>query len=200
MIDVTRIHVGMWPSVLKMYPIQSSSVPMSFVFLICLLPIVVAKTPTPALSSLNYGAFTQTATYSIANQVGFFTANGLNVTYLQIPNSPAGYASLLNGQYDIITATIDNTVNFRFNSQKAITVLGQLDQGPDLVIASVKGITSVNDLKGKSIMVDNPTSGYAYLLRKMLSLYGLVLGTDYTFDVSQEPPPHAMANKLARSG
>jgi len=42
-------------------------------------------------------AFTQTATYSIANQLGFFTAYGLNVTYLQVPNSTYGYAQLLNG-------------------------------------------------------------------------------------------------------
>lgn len=172
-------------STFKMYPFPTSSITILFVLSSLVLPIIAAKAPTRALSPLNYGAFTQTATYSIANQLGFFTANGLNVTYLQIPNSPAGYASLLSGQYDILTATIDNTVNFRFNSQKAITVLGQLDQGPDLVIASVKGITSVKDLIGKSIMVDNPTSGYAYLLRKILSLYGLVLGTDYTFDVSQ---------------
>lgn len=172
-------------STFKMYPFPTSSITILFVLSSLVLPIIAAKAPTPALAPLNYGAFTQTATYSIANQLGFFTANGLNVTYLQIPNSPAGYASLLSGQYDILTATIDNTVNFRFNSQKAITVLGQLDQGPDLVIASVKGITTVKDLIGKSIMVDNPTSGYAYLLRKILSLYGLVLGTDYTFDVSQ---------------
>lgn len=32
-----------------------------------------------------YGAFTQTATYSVANQLGFFTAYGLNVT---LPPSP----------------------------------------------------------------------------------------------------------------
>ena len=144
-----------------------------------------AKTPNPALAPLNYGAFTQTATYSVANQLGFFTANGLDVTFLQIPNSPAGYASLLSGQYDILTATIDNTVNFRFNQQKALSVLGQLDQGPDLVIASVPSITSVQDLRGKAVMVDNATSGYAYLLRKILSLFGLVLDTDYTFQVSQ---------------
>lgn len=137
----------------------------------------------PTLSPFNYGAFTQTATYSIANQLGFFTANGLNVIYLQIPSSPAGFASLLSGQYDILTATIDNAVNFRLNSQKPISVLGQLDQGPDLVLASVPDITGIEDLKGKSIMVDNPTSGYAYLLRKILSLYGLTAGTDYNFDV-----------------
>lgn len=150
-------------------------------------PVRCAKAPNPALTPLNYGAFTQTATYSIANQLGFFTANGLNVTFLQIPNSPAGYAALLNGQYDILTGTIDNTVNFRFNQQKALSVLGQLDQGPDLVIASVHSVASVQDLRGKTIMVDNATSGYAYLLRKILSLFGLVLGTDYTFQVSQSP-------------
>lgn len=148
-------------------------------------PVSGAKAPNPVLAPLNYGAFTQTATYSIANQLGFFTANGLNVTFLQIPNSPAGYASLLSGEYDILTGTIDNTVNFRFNQQKALSVLGQLDQGPDLVVASVPSITSVQDLRGKTVMVDNATSGYAYLLRKILSLYGLVLGTDYTFQVSQ---------------
>lgn len=129
-----------------------------------------SASPVNPLTPFTYGAFTQTATYSIANQLGFFTANGLNVTYRQIPNSPAGFASLLSGEYDIITATIDNAVNFRFNSQKALTVLGQLDQGPDLVLASVPSVSTVAELRGKTIMVDNPTSGYAFLLRKILSL------------------------------
>ena len=161
-------------------------------------PVSGAKAPNPVLAPLNYGAFTQTATYSIANQLGFFTANGLNVTFLQIPNSPAGYASLLSGEYDILTGTIDNTVNFRFNQQKALSVLGQLDQGPDLVIASVPSITSVQDLRGKTVMVDNATSGYAYLLRKILGLYGLVLGTDYTFQVSQSSSVQGQLQMLIR--
>ena len=144
-----------------------------------------AKPPSLALSPLNYGAFTQTAAYSTATQQGFSTANGFNVTFLQIPSFPAGYTSLLSGQYDIITATSDNTVNFHFDSQKALCALGQLDQGPDLVIASVPSITSIQDRKGKTLMMDNGTSGYAYLLRKVLSLYGLTLGTDYTLQVGQ---------------
>ncbi|MCJ1389911.1 hypothetical protein MMC18_002768 [Xylographa bjoerkii] len=119
-----------------------------------------------ALDSVNYGAFTVTATYSIANQLGFFTNNNLNVSYLQIPNSTYGYAQLLNGKYDILTGTIDNDVNLRFTQHQNITVLGQLDGGPGLVIASVPSITSVTDLKGKALMVDSPTSGYAYVLRK----------------------------------
>jgi len=135
-----------------------------------------------ALDAFNYGAFTQTATYSIANQLGFFTAYDLNVTYFQVPNSTAAYASVLSGQYDLLTGTIDNAVNLRFNSAKPVTVLGQLDQGPDLVLASIPGITSVAQLKGKPLIVDSPVSGYAYLLRKMLSAHGLELENgDYFF-------------------
>jgi ABC-type nitrate/sulfonate/bicarbonate transport system substrate-binding protein len=136
------------------------------------------------LIPVKYGAFTQTASYSIANQLGYFTAAGLNVTYLQIPNSPYGYAQLLSGGYDVLTGTIDNAVNLRFNAHKNLTVLGQLDGGSDLVIASTQSIKNVADLKGKSIIVDSPVSGYAYILRRVLSAFGLELQNgDYTFQV-----------------
>ena len=141
----------------------------------------------PALCSLapvNYGAFTQTATYSLANQLGIFAANGLNVTYLQIPNSTYGYSQLLSGGYDILTGTLDNAVSLRFDQNKNVTVLGQLDGGPDLVIAGVPGITDVSQLRGKAVMVDSATSGYAYVLRKVLGLYGLRLEDgDYSCQV-----------------
>lgn len=40
-----------------------------------------------AADIFNYGAFTQTATYSLATQLGFFSAYNLNVIYHQVPNS-----------------------------------------------------------------------------------------------------------------
>ncbi|KAK5119640.1 hypothetical protein LTR85_007469 [Meristemomyces frigidus] len=150
--------------------------------LFALLPALIL--PASGLDDIDYGAFTQTATYSVASQLGFFAANGLNVTYLQVPNSTYGYSQLLSGGYDILTGTIDNAVNLRFNANKTLTVLGQLDGGPDLVIASVPNITSVQQLRGKALMVDNAASGYAYVLRKVLSLYGLRLENgDYSFQV-----------------
>ncbi|GAB7340126.1 hypothetical protein MBLNU457_6610t1 [Dothideomycetes sp. NU457] len=133
------------------------------------------------LDLVRYGSFTQTATYSIANQLGFFTAYGLDVQYLQTPNSTYAYNTTLSGGYDIFTGAIDNCINLRFNQGRNVTVLGQLDGGADQVIASVPSIKTIADLKGKSLMVDSPVSGFAYALRKVLSLYGLELGTDYTF-------------------
>ena len=140
-----------------------------------------------AADVFNYGAFTQTATYSIANQLGFFAAHHLNVVYHQVPNSTAAYASVLSGEYDLLTGTIDNAVNLRFNSGQNVTVLGQLDQGPDLVLASIPGITEISQLEGKPLIVDSPFSGYAYLLRKILSSSGLA-NNDYFFQVSISVP------------
>lgn len=117
--------------------------------------------------------------------MGFFTENGLEIIYNQVPNSTAAFASILNGEYDVLTATVDNALNYRFNQNQNVTVIGQLDQGPDLVLASVPSITSVEQLKGKPIIVDSPVSGYAYLLQDVLSAYGLSLANgDYYFMVS----------------
>ena len=147
-----------------------------------------AEATSATLQKINYGAFTQTATYSVANQLGFFKAYSLNVTYLQVPNSTYGYNQLLNGGYDIMTGTIDNAVNLRFNQQQPLTVTGQLDGGPELTIASIPSITSITQLKGKPIMVDSPVSGYAFILRKVLALHGLLLENgDYSFQVRISP-------------
>ncbi|KAL7809222.1 hypothetical protein V8C26DRAFT_411941 [Trichoderma gracile] len=135
-----------------------------------------------ALDTVQYGAFLATATYSVANQLGFFTENGLNVVYNQVPNSTAAFASVLSGEYDILTATVDNALNYRFNQNQEVTVIGQLDQGPDLVLASIPSITSIDQLRGKPIIVDSPLSGYAYLLQDVLATHGLTLANnDYYF-------------------
>lgn len=83
---------------------------------------------------------------------------------------------MLGGEYDLLTGTIDNAVNLRFNTNRNLTVLGQIDQGPDLVLASVPSITNIAQLTNKPLIVDSPVSGYAYLLKKMLKSNGLVEG------------------------
>ncbi|EHK42643.1 hypothetical protein TRIATDRAFT_320017 [Trichoderma atroviride IMI 206040] len=156
-----------------------------------------------ALDTVQYGAFIATATYSVANQLGFFAENGLNVVYSQVPNSTAAFASILNGEYDILTATVDNALNYRFNQNQNVTVIGQLDQGPDLVLASIPSITSVEQLKGKPIIVDSPVSGYAYLLQDVLSAYGLSLanGDYYFMTVGGTPQRYsALVNQVLPNG
>ncbi|KKY36998.1 putative pe_pgrs family protein [Diaporthe ampelina] len=146
------------------------------------IPISLLATAGAALENVQYGAFTLTATYSVANQLGFFTANGLNVTFNQVTSSTDAFNSILNGQYDILTATVDNALNYRFNQNQNVTVIGQLDQGPDLAITSVPSITDLSQLEGKSIIVDSPSSGYSFLIQYILSKAGLTLAKgNYSF-------------------
>ncbi|KAK6854050.1 hypothetical protein PG995_010862 [Apiospora arundinis] len=136
-----------------------------------------------ASTPIAYGSFVKSATYSIANQLGYFTEEGLNVTYAQVPNSSFAYNGLLAGTYDILTGTIDNAVNLAFNSKANLTVLGQLDQGSDIVLAATSTIETIHDLRGKLVMVDAASSGYSFVLRRLLSFYGLQYGADYSFQV-----------------
>jgi len=144
--------------------------------------VTLVSTQARALDPFVLGSFVgNSATFSIANQLGFFVDQGLNITLSPIPNSTFGYATLLSGGFDALVGTVDNAVNMRFNSQKQFTVVGQMDLGPDLVLAGAPGVNSISDLRGKALMVDSPTSGYAAVLEKVLTLHGLRLGTDYTF-------------------
>lgn len=146
----------------------------------CLLEIV-GYGEVHAATPIAYGSFVKSATYSIANQLGYFAEEGLNVTYHQVPNSSFAYNELLAGTYDILTGTIDNAVNLVFNAKACLTVLAQLDQGSDIVLAATSAIATVQDLRGKPIMVDGALSGYSFVLRRLLSCYGLQCGTDYSF-------------------
>ncbi|THH29772.1 hypothetical protein EUX98_g4424 [Antrodiella citrinella] len=167
-------------------------------FYFALLSVLNVAAQVQALDPFIFGSFVgNSATYSVASEIGFFVNQGLNVTLLPIPNSTFGYDTLLDGGFDILVGTVDNVVNMRFNSQKQFTVVGQLDLGPDLVIAGAPGVTSVSDFRGKGLMVDSPTSGYAAVLQKVLSLHGLQLGTDYTF---QQVGGTATRFELLRNG
>lgn len=85
------------------------------------------------LDSINFGTFGALGTYFVANELGFFTSQGLDVNTIQIPNSTYGYQQLLAGTYDILSGTIDNAVGLRFNNGSDLTILGQIDSGSGYV-------------------------------------------------------------------
>lgn len=129
-----------------------------------------------ALDNITFGNFAHSATDCVARELGFYAHYDLNVIYAQIPNSTFAFQQLANGGYDVLSGQIDNAVNLHLNSNQSLTVLGELDpgeyswmclamsirsnrfQGPELVFASIPSITSVTELRGKTIIVDSPTS------------------------------------------
>ena len=138
-----------------------------------------------ALTPFNYGYFVTSATDVLCQQFGLYTAVNLNVTSLAVPNSVAAYQSLQSGQYNVLAGSFDNTLNYDVNYAPQFplnfTVIGGADVGAGLGLWSLSGITTPQQLKGAVIGIDAPTSGFVYVLQKLLAVYGLQVGRDFTY-------------------
>jgi len=135
---------------------------------------------------VQYGAFLRTVSFIEAQQQGFFGKEGLSVCYNQVTNSTQQFNSLLSGQYDIVGTTADNVVNRFVNSQIPVEIVAGSDQGAglDLIVNTANGIHSIADLKGKTVAVDAPNSGYVFALEKILAANGLSLANnDYSLQI-----------------
>jgi ABC-type nitrate/sulfonate/bicarbonate transport system substrate-binding protein len=120
----------------------------------------------------------------IAAEQGFFAKNNLAVNLTLTPGSVPLMQNLVGGKFDIALAAIDNLVAYMEGQGEA-----KLSAEPDLiaVFGSQSGtmrlvaqpeIKSYADLKGKDIGLDAKTTGFAFVLMKMLEHGGLRPG-DY---------------------
>ena len=114
-----------------------------------------------------------------AQQQGFFTNNGVQVHLTLTPGSEYQLKSLIESNFDLAMTAIDNVI--AYNEGQGEASIGVM---PDLVVVmggdngflrlvTVPDVTSYAALKGKTLTVDARTTGYAFVLEKMLQLGGL---------------------------
>jgi len=150
--------------------------------------LVAAAAPAfavPPPATLHVGFFGRTLPMIAAQAKGFFAAEGLTVNFLQIASSTQAFADLRDGRYDLALTSVDNVVNYRLNAGNplgaTLDVKGffGVDYSNWLTLAGRTGIGSPADFRGKTLAVDAPASGFAYVLYEILSRHGLSPGVDY---------------------
>lgn len=155
---------------------------------------IVSNASAAQAAHLRIGVFNQTLTALAAQSQGFLAEQDLTVEYLQVSSSTQQFQYLRDGQYDLIHSAPDNTVNYRLNDSNAlggafdVQAFMGLDEGQNLALATRPGIGSIADLRGKTIAVDAPDSGFAYVLYEMLRRHGLERGTDYQLAIAGGNP------------
>ena len=118
---------------------------------------------------------------------GFFAQLDIDVQPSYTRNSVEQISGLVNGTWDIGLTGFDNIVAYQEGQGEA-----SLDREPDLFafmgsdnaflrLVVQPDIKSYADLKGRVLSVDAMTTGFAFVLRKMLALNGLSEG-DVTFE------------------
>lgn len=126
----------------------------------------------------------------IAQQQGFFAQHGLEVVLSYTTGSKPQLTGLARGEYDLVQTAPDNVIHINTNpaafdataAPRILMVLGG-SNGP-LGLYAQLAYTTCSDLRGSVLGVDNPTSGYALVLRDMLLHNGLRLNHDYTFTIA----------------
>jgi ABC-type nitrate/sulfonate/bicarbonate transport system substrate-binding protein len=125
---------------------------------------------------LGGGSFTT----SIAQANGIFAKYGLQV---EIPRSAAGGSDevrrwLASGELDLADYGIDNAIAMVENAGVDVILVAATDSTPSELMAQPE-ITSLADLRGKTVLVDAPNTQNALALKKILSTAGLLAGADY---------------------
>jgi ABC-type nitrate/sulfonate/bicarbonate transport system substrate-binding protein len=115
----------------------------------------------------------------VAQEKGFFAANHVAVKITPTPNSVFQLTNLIEGKFDLAMTAIDNLIAYDEGQGEAptstkadlIAVMGG-DNG-FLSLVAVPEVKTYADLKGKQLSVDARTTGYAFVLEKMLQKAGL---------------------------
>jgi ABC-type nitrate/sulfonate/bicarbonate transport system substrate-binding protein len=145
----------------------------------------------PAPATISVGRFSNPLPVIVAQQKGFYAAENLTVIETQVGSSVDAYRALeagsANGGYDILlNSSPDNVANYRLNAGNPLGTRLDIkaffadNSGLNLTLMARPGITSAADLRGKVVAVDSPTSGFAYVLYKILRQAGLERDVDYT--------------------
>lgn len=122
----------------------------------------------------------------VAQDKGFFAKHRLTVNVTPTPSSGFQMSNLIAGKFQIAGTAIDNLLAYQEGQGTAkvdrtpdlIAFLG--GPGTELALLAQPSIKSIAELKGKEFALDSLSTGYAFVLRKMLEKNGLK-PSDYKF-------------------
>jgi ABC-type nitrate/sulfonate/bicarbonate transport system substrate-binding protein len=122
----------------------------------------------------------------VAQDKGLFASQGLEVNVTPTPNSKFQMTGLIDGKFQIAMTAMDNVVAY-VEGQGAAPTTAAPDvlafMGSDngfLSVMATPDVKSFAELKGRKVAVDALSTGYAFVLRKMLEEGGLA-ATDVEF-------------------
>ncbi|MFN0185388.1 MAG: ABC transporter substrate-binding protein [Aquabacterium sp.] len=113
---------------------------------------------------------------TIAEQLGYFKAEGLDVTIPDFAGGSQALRALVGGSADVVAGAFEHTVNMQTKGQRlrAVVLMGR---APQIVLGvnpkTMSGFKSVADLKGKKIGVTAPGSSTNVMANFVLAKAGL---------------------------
>jgi ABC-type nitrate/sulfonate/bicarbonate transport system substrate-binding protein len=149
-------------------------------------------------ATLHVGTFTRSLLLDLARSTGRLERAGLDVRETQVVSSPAQFAALEAGELDIVMTSPDNVLAYRFLTQNPlgrnlpVEIAAAIDRGLGLSLCVAPSVTDIAAVRGGSVAVDVPESGFAFVAFALLDAGGLKPG-DYTVESLGSTPRRATA-------
>jgi ABC-type nitrate/sulfonate/bicarbonate transport system substrate-binding protein len=127
------------------------------------------------------GSFTPSVLLDVAASTGRLDEHDLAVTEVPVSSSPGQFRSLLDDELDVALTSPDNVLAYRFSPRNPlgeladVRIVGAVDRGMGLGLYARPGLTA-EDLRGASVGVDVPTSGFALALYALADSLGVTRG------------------------
>ncbi|MDP3968223.1 MAG: hypothetical protein Q8Q02_08065 [Nocardioides sp.] len=124
------------------------------------------------METIVVGSFTPSVLLDVAASTGCLSEHDLAVSEVPVGSSPGQFRSLLTGELDVALTSPDNVLAYRFSPANPLgelldaRILGAVDRGLGLGLYAAPGRAAA-DLRGATVGVDVPTSGFA------LAMYAL---------------------------
>lgn len=154
-------------------------------------------------TTLRIGYFSASAVLAAASD-GIFAAHGLAVEAEPVTSSAAQFRSLVDGAYDLVLTSPDNVAAYRFGThnplgeQLDVRIVRAVDGGLGLALLAAPGLDTPEQLRGRSLGVDVPESGFAFWLYDFLAGHGLTRDVDYEVVPLGATPRRAVALREGR--
>src|ERR1700675_264000 len=116
--------------------------------------------------------------FVIAEKQGYFAKHGVTAETENLPSSDVLRSNLANGNGDLAYLAVDNAVAMvELAHQDMVILMGGEGSQNELVVQP--GIKSLEELRGKTLIVDAPNTAYALQMKKILLAKGLQVVRDY---------------------
>jgi ABC-type nitrate/sulfonate/bicarbonate transport system substrate-binding protein len=116
--------------------------------------------------------------FVVAEKQGYFAEHGVSAETENLPSSDILRSNLANGNGDLAYLAVDNAVAMvELAHQDVVILMGGEGSQNELVVQPE--IKSLDELRGKTLIVDAPNTAYAIQMKKILLGKGLQVGRDY---------------------
>jgi ABC-type nitrate/sulfonate/bicarbonate transport system substrate-binding protein len=152
----------------------------------CALALAASAAPGAEPDRIAMGGGNSLSIY-VAQHKGFYKEQNIEVTIPGTSNADQLRDLLVAGKLQVAAFGVDNALAMAEKKIGDVAVIMDVEN-PPIQFVGARGMKAIEDVRGKALLVDSPSTQNAVIMKRILSLHGLEPDRDYTMKVAGGQP------------